>query len=239
MISATSSGARMIRWGAQPIVCLAAQAFMVRRSANLRRVSISSTCHDGFTLNDLVSYNHKHNEDNGEDNRDGCGENRSWNCGFEGPTDDPVIERLRNRQVKNFLTAVMLSAGVPMFVMGDEVRRSQRGNNNAYCQDNDTSWFDWNLLSKHSDVVRFVKLLIERRMMRDVAHERWRISLSRGTPRDKTRLAWRETQSAGLVVLLAQHRNRRGIEERTGIGTHHFQCVLGTPRLRTSGVARR
>ena len=135
-------------------------------------------CHDGFTLNDLVSYNHKHNGDNGEDNRDGCDENRSWNCGFEGPTDDPVIERLRNRQMKNFLTAVMLSAGVPMFVMGDEVRRSQRGNNNAYCQDNDTSWFDWNLVSKHSDVNRFVKLLIARRRMRDVAHERWRVSLT-------------------------------------------------------------
>jgi glycogen operon protein len=134
--------------------------------------------HDGFTLNDLVSYDRKHNEENGEDNRDGCNDNRSWNCGFEGPTDDPVIERLRNRQVKNFLTAVILSAGVPMFVMGDEVRRSQCGNNNGYCQDNDTSWFDWNLLSEHADVLRFVKLLIERRVLRDVEHERWRISLS-------------------------------------------------------------
>jgi len=135
-------------------------------------------CHDGFTLNDIVSYNHKHNEENGEDNRDGVEENRSWNCGVEGPTDDPDIERLRNRQVKNFLTAVILSAGVPMFVMGDEARRSQRGNTNAYCQDNETSWFDWNLLSKHADVLRFVKLLIERRMMRDVEHERRRVSLS-------------------------------------------------------------
>ena len=102
-------------------------------------------CHDGFTLNDLVSYNHKHNEENGEENRDGSADNRSWNCGVESPTDDPVIDRLRNRQVKNFLTAVLLSGGVPMFVMGDEVRRSRRDNNNAYCQDNDTSWFDWNL----------------------------------------------------------------------------------------------
>ena len=134
-------------------------------------------CHDGFTLNDLVSYNHKHNEENGENNRDGCEENRSWNCGFEGPTDDPVIEGLRNRQMKNLLTTVMLSGGVPMFVMGDEVRRSQSGNNNAYCQDNDTSWFDWNLLSKHADVLRFVKLLIERRVIRDVEHERRRVSL--------------------------------------------------------------
>jgi isoamylase len=135
-------------------------------------------CHDGFTLNDVASYNHKHNEENGEDNRDGCEENRSWNCGIEGPADDPVIERLRNRQVKNFLTALMLSGGVPMFVMGDEVRRSQLGNNNAYCQDNDTSWFDWNLLRKHPDVLRFVKLLIARRVIRDVEHERRRVSLS-------------------------------------------------------------
>ncbi len=136
------------------------------------------SCHDGFTLNDVVSYNQKHNEGNGENNRDGCEENRSWNCGFEGPTDDPVIESLRNRQVKNFLTAVMLSGGVPMFAMGDEVRRSQHGNNNAYCQDNDTSWFDWDLPSKHADVLRFVKLLIERRVIRDVEHERRRVSLS-------------------------------------------------------------
>ena len=135
-------------------------------------------CHDGLTLNDVVSYNHKHNEENGEDNRDGREENRSWNCGFEGATDDPEIERLRNRQVKNFLTAVMLSGGVPMFVMGDEVRRTQHGNNNAYCQDNDTSWFDWTLLSKHADVFRFVKLLIQRRLVRDVEHERRRESLS-------------------------------------------------------------
>jgi glycogen operon protein len=145
-------------------------------------------CHDGFTLNDLVSYNRKHNEDNGEDNRDGREENRSWNCGVEGPTDDPQIERLRNRQIKNFFTATMLSLGVPMFVMGDEVRRSQRGNNNAYCQDNDTSWFDWNLLSEHADVLRFLKLLIERRVMRDVEHERRRVSLTQ-IPRE-VKHAW-------------------------------------------------
>jgi glycogen operon protein len=134
-------------------------------------------CHDGLTLNDVVSYNCKQNERNGEDNRDGREDNRSWNCGVEGPTDDPGIEGLRNRQIKNFFTASMLSVGVPMFLMGDEVRRSQSGNNNAYCQDNDTSWFDWNLLSKHADVLRFVKLLIERRVMREVEHERRRLSL--------------------------------------------------------------
>ncbi|MDX2152132.1 MAG: glycogen debranching protein GlgX [Bryobacteraceae bacterium] len=135
-------------------------------------------CHDGFTLNDLVTYNQKHNDANGENNRDGRDDNRSWNCGVEGPTDDPAIESLRNRQVKNYLTVSMLSVGVPMFLMGDEVRRTQQGNNNAYCQDNETSWFDWTLLSKHADVHRFVKLLLERRVMRDVEHEHWRISLT-------------------------------------------------------------
>src|SRR6185436_3771707 len=101
------------------------------------------TCHDGFTLNDLVSYNSKHNEANGEQNRDGTDDNRSWNCGVEGPTDDPAIERLRNRQVKNFLAITFLAAGTPMLLMGDEMRRTQRGNNNAYCQDTDLSWLDW------------------------------------------------------------------------------------------------
>jgi isoamylase len=136
------------------------------------------TCHDGFTLNDLVSYNEKHNEENGEDNRDGMNDNRSWNCGAEGPTDDPAVERLRNRQVKNFLTATMLSLGVPMILMGDEVRHTQRGNNNAYCQDNEISWFDWTLVAKHADLHRFVTLLIARRLQRDMEHERQRVSLN-------------------------------------------------------------
>jgi isoamylase len=137
------------------------------------------TCHDGFTLNDLVSYNQKHNEANGEGNRDGANDNRSWNCGVEGPSDDPVVERLRNRQVKNFLTITMLSAGMPMMLMGDEVRRTQFGNNNAYCQDNETSWFDWDLLAKHADVHRFVTLLNARRRLRNTEIERQRISLNR------------------------------------------------------------
>jgi isoamylase len=136
------------------------------------------TAHDGFTLNDLVSYNDKHNEANGEDNRDGTNDNRSWNCGVEGPTDDPEVERLRNRQVKNFLTVTLLSLGVPMIVMGDEVRRTQSGNNNAYCQDNEISWFDWALVKKHADVHRFVSLLNARRAMRDVEHERQRVTLN-------------------------------------------------------------
>jgi isoamylase len=127
------------------------------------------TCHDGFTLNDLVSYNQKHNEDNGENNRDGRDDNLSWNHGAEGPTDDPAIEELRNRQVKNFLAATLLSLGTPMLLMGDEVRRTQRGNNNAYCQDNDISWLDWGRLSKYPDIHRFVKQLIAIRLHPDVA----------------------------------------------------------------------
>ena len=136
------------------------------------------TCHDGFTLNDLVSYNQKHNEANGEENRDGADDNRSWNCGVEGPTDDPEVEKLRNRQVKNFLAVTLLSVGLPMILMGDEVRRTQRGNNNAYCHDNETNWFDWTLVAKHADVHRFVTLLNARRILRDVEHERQRISLA-------------------------------------------------------------
>jgi glycogen operon protein len=136
------------------------------------------TCHDGFTLNDLVSYDRKHNEANGEDNRDGADDNRSWNCGWEGPTDEPAVEKLRNRQVKNFLTVTLLSLGVPMFVMGDEVRRTQSGNNNAYCHDNAISWFDWHLLEKHADVHRFVSLLNARRLLRDIRHEHQRLSLN-------------------------------------------------------------
>ena len=136
------------------------------------------TCHDGFTLNDLVSYDHKHNEANGEDNRDGTNDDRSWNCGVEGPTDDPAIETLRNRQVKNFLAVTLVSLGLPMILMGDEARRTQLGNNNAYCQDNEISWFDWTLIERHADVHRFVTLLNARRSQRDVEPERRRLTLN-------------------------------------------------------------
>jgi isoamylase len=146
------------------------------------------TCHDGFTLNDLVSYDVKHNEANGEDNRDGASDNRSWNCGVEGPTDDPEVERLRNRQVRNFLAVTQLSLGVPMILMGDEARRTQRGNNNAYCLDDETSWFDWGLLARHADVHRFVTLLNARRVLRGAEHERGRVSLTEQIRR--ARLAW-------------------------------------------------
>ncbi|MBL7850404.1 MAG: glycogen debranching protein GlgX, partial [Cyclobacteriaceae bacterium] len=129
------------------------------------------TCHDGFTLNDLVSYNSKHNEANGEDNRDGTDHNLSWNGGVEGPTDDPAIEDWRNRQIRNFFSITLLSVGAPMLSMGDEVRRTQRGNNNAYCQDNELSWFDWDLVKKNQDLFRFVRELIRMRLMRESAQQ--------------------------------------------------------------------
>ncbi|MDJ0928374.1 MAG: glycogen debranching protein GlgX [Gammaproteobacteria bacterium] len=118
------------------------------------------TCHDGFTLQDLVSYDHKHNEANGEDNRDGSSHNYSWNCGQEGPSTEAAINRLRSQQARNFLTLLLVSQGVPMLLAGDEVLRSQKGNNNTYCQDNRMGWFDWSLVQKNWDMLRFTRELI-------------------------------------------------------------------------------
>lgn len=118
------------------------------------------TCHDGFTLNDLVSYNQKYNEANQEDNRDGTDANHSWNCGIEGPTDNPAIEHLRRRQIRNFITLLFMAQGTPMLLMGDEIRRSQRGNNNAYCQNNELSWFNWDNVEKEYDLLRFTQGII-------------------------------------------------------------------------------
>jgi glycogen operon protein len=146
------------------------------------------TCHDGFTLNDLVSYDRKHNEANGENSRDGADDNRSWNCGIEGETEDEAVEALRNRQVKNFFAIELLSAGTPMLLMGDEVRRTQRGNNNAYCQDNDTSWFDWRLVDSHPDIRRFVRLLNALRQHRNLANGGPRPSLNQML--ERARIHW-------------------------------------------------
>ena len=118
------------------------------------------TAHDGFTLHDLVSYNSKHNEANGEENRDGTDNNRSWNCGAEGPTDDPEVNRLRARQKRNFMATTLLSQGVPMLLAGDEIGRTQAGNNNAYCQDNEISWVDWTPEHMDLDTLGFVRQLI-------------------------------------------------------------------------------
>ncbi len=121
------------------------------------------TSHDGYTMNDLVSYQKKYNQANLEKNRDGHNENVSWNCGVEGPSDNPAIERLRTKQIKNLFAINVLAFGVPMLVMGDEMRRTQLGNNNAYCQDNETSWVDWSLLDKHAGLHRFVRMLLDYR----------------------------------------------------------------------------
>ncbi|HEX8133207.1 MAG TPA: glycogen debranching protein GlgX [Actinomycetes bacterium] len=130
------------------------------------------TAHDGFTLHDLVSYNDKHNEANGEDNHDGSNDNRSWNCGVEGPTDDPEVSFLRERQRRNFLTSLLLSQGVPMLLAGDELGRTQLGNNNAYCQDNEISWVDWELDEERSALQDFVSAIVALRREHPVFRRR-------------------------------------------------------------------
>ncbi|BAZ69710.1 MAG: glycogen debranching protein GlgX [Pelatocladus maniniholoensis HA4357-MV3] len=130
------------------------------------------TAHDGFTLHDLVSYNEKHNEANGEDNRDGESHNRSWNCGIEGDTNDREVTQLRRKQLRNFLTTLFLSQGVPMLVMGDEMGRSQRGNNNPYCQDNEISWLDWDLQEENEALLDFTRQLIDLRRRHPVLRRR-------------------------------------------------------------------
>jgi isoamylase len=144
------------------------------------------TCHDGFTLTDLVSYDHKHNEANGEDNRDGAEDNRSWNCGAEGFSDDPGVRDLRARQRKNFLVTLFLSQGVPMLLAGDEMGRTQAGNNNAYCQDNEVSWVDWSLADAEQDLLAFTETLAGLRRDHPVFRRRRFFLGRRDEPADET-----------------------------------------------------
>lgn len=130
------------------------------------------TAHDGFTLNDLVSYNNKHNEANGEGNADGESNNRSWNCGEEGPSEDPEVLSLRSRQIKNFLTTMFFSQGVPMICHGDEMGRTQAGNNNVYCQDNELAWVNWNLNATQQDLLHFTRKVIKLRKDHPVLRRR-------------------------------------------------------------------
>ena len=202
------------------------------------------TCHDGFTLNDLVSYNCKHNEANGEDNRDGANDNRSWNCGHEGPTDDPAVETLRNRQVKNFLTVTLMSLGVPMILMGDEVRRTQLGNNNGYCHDDESSWFDWTLVEKHPDMHRFVSLLCARRLLRDVAHERERVSLS--DMLEAANKAWHGVRllqpdwgDGSHSIALGAEMRREGLRFHLILNAYHEPLDFELPRLEAGNAWRR
>ena len=185
------------------------------------------TAHDGFTLRDLVSYNEKHNEANLDDNRDGENHNRSWNCGVEGPTDDPQVRELRMRQTRNFLTTLFLSQGVPMLLAGDESGRTQQGNNNAYCQDNELTWHDWTLNREDQDLLTFVRQLIRLRRDHRVFRRRsfFQNRAIRGdSVRDivwldpngseMTELQWRESFARSLGVFLSgralNERNERG-----------------------------
>ncbi|MEL7009122.1 MAG: glycogen debranching protein GlgX [Cyanobacteria bacterium J06588_4] len=136
---------------------LASHDIYTRKDTDINRSINFVTCHDGFTLNDLVSYNQKHNQANGENNNDGGNDNHSWNCGVEGATEDLEVENLRLKQIKNFFTVLFMSQGTPMILMGDEVRRTQQGNNNTYCQNNELSWFDWSDVESNLGLLRFVK----------------------------------------------------------------------------------
>ena len=130
------------------------------------------TCHDGFTLGDLVSYDRKHNENNGEDNRDGDNNNHSWNCGCEGPTKDPAVNRLREKKMRSILATLLLSQGVPMLQAGDEIGRTQRGNNNAYCQDNELTWLDWKPQERKANLLKFVRRVVRVFHEQPVFHRR-------------------------------------------------------------------
>ena len=130
------------------------------------------TCHDGFTLHDLVSYNDKHNEANGDNNTDGTNDNHSWNCGVEGETEEQAINDFRERQKRNFLSTLFLSQGVPMLLAGDEFGFSQRGNNNTYCQDNEITWINWDLSEKNKSLLEFTKKVIRLRKQRRLLRRR-------------------------------------------------------------------
>jgi glycogen operon protein len=153
--------------------CIAGSSDLYADDGRLPANSINFiTCHDGFTLRDLVSYNQKHNEANGEDNRDGTNDNLSWNCGIEGETNDPSVLALRRRQAKNFIAILMISRGVPMLLAGDEIWRTQRGNNNVWCQDNELSWFDWSLAQQERDMLEFVRgMIVLRRRHSSLTHD--------------------------------------------------------------------
>jgi isoamylase len=186
------------------------------------------TCHDGFSLNDLVSYTDKHNWRNGSENRDGTDDNRSWNCGVEGPTDDPAIERLRNRQVKNMLAVTLLSLGTPMLLMGDEFRRTQHGNNNAYCRDDEENWLDWTLLHEHADVHRFVSLLTARRVRRDMTGQRRRMNLIEMLHR--ANIAWHGVRLRQPDWNSSSHSLALGAEmPREGLGVHMIMNAFWEP----------
>lgn len=153
------------------------------------------TAHDGFTLYDSVAYNEKHNEANGENNNDGSNDNDSWNCGWEGPTEDEGINRLRRRQMKNAAAMLLVSQGVPMILMGDEIARTKNGNNNTYCQDNQLNWLNWNLVEEHAEQFRFFKQMIAFRMAHPVLRNRWHLSNTDFMGSGYADITWHGTQA--------------------------------------------
>lgn len=187
------------------------------------------TCHDGFTLMDLVSYNDKHNEANGEGNRDGGNDNESWNCGWEGETSDPEINRLRRKQIKNAISILMISQGVPMILAGDEMGNTQFGNNNAYCQDNEISWLNWDNLAKNSDIFNYVKKIIAFRnshpVLRSATHLQQKDLLDSGMPDVSwhgTKL-WRPEGHTLAVMYQGQHAKSCTVDDNsvyTAINMH-------------------
>jgi isoamylase len=197
------------------------------------------TAHDGFTLADLVSYNDKHNEANGEDGRDGTDDNRSWNCGVEGPTTDEAVIALRERQQRNFLVTLLLSIGVPMLVAGDEVARSQRGNNNAYCQDNEISWFPWEHDAPAVAQLEFTRRLLAIRREHPVFRRRWFLTgkqvLDSGLPdirwfrpdgRKMTQRDWRGPDGSALGVFLNGDEIRRRAPDGSRVHDDSFLMLL-------------
>ena len=181
------------------------------------------TSHDGFTLNDLVTYKHKHNQANGEDSRDGDNNNLSDNYGIEGPTNKRLIEKIRSRQIRNFLSTLFLSQGVPMLVYGDECRRTQRGNNNAYCQDNEISWFDWDLVADHVDLVRFTQALVAFRKRQPTLR---RSSFLRGEP-----------QAPGTLPDVSWFNSEGGPVDWAG-DELSLTCLLAAPQTSTRETVR-
>lgn len=153
------------------------------------------TCHDGFTLKDLVSYNHKHNEANGENNNDGANDNNSWNCGAEGPATDTAVNALRLRQMKNAAALLMVSQGIPMILMGDEVGRTQHGNNNTYCHDNDLNWFDWWLAEENAELLQFFQKLIAFRHAHPVLRGRTHLRNTDYVGSGRADISWHGTQA--------------------------------------------
>jgi isoamylase len=185
------------------------------------------TAHDGFTLNDIVTYNEKHNEANGEDNKDGTSDNRSWNFGVEGPTDDPAINELRERQIRNMLSTLLLSQGTPMLLAGDEFGRTQNGNNNAYCQDNEISWVNWDLHAKGKSLIKFVKRVIALRHQYPVL-------------RRNLFLTGEYNDELGVKDVTWINANGREMEDEQW-GDHGMRCfgMLLDGRAQTTGIRQR